>query len=107
MKSQSETELEAKVNLTKSETIPNGKDNWEKHDTELGGAFHCDDFSLCFHPRRLLLGSPPLGLDLPITLNHHRFCPGLLFGANPKGILQNMSILFHHAPLNLRLLFHL
>ena len=107
MKSQSETELEAKVNLTKSETVPNGKDNWEKYKTELEGTFHCDGLSLCFHPCRLLLGGPPLGLDLPITLDHHRFFPGLLFGANPKGLLQNTSILLNHVPLNLRLLFHL
>ena len=87
-KSQSQTEIKGKVNLTQSET-------------ELDEAFHHGSLSLWFHPRRLLLGGSPLGLNLPLPLSPHRFHPGLPFRANPTGFLLNLSILLHPFPLNL------
>ena len=71
MKSQSETELKGKVNIIQSETEIEGKVNQTQSETELEGVFHCSGSSLCFHPRRLLLGGPPLGLDLPLPLDPH------------------------------------
>ena len=107
MKSQSETELEVKVILTKSETELEGKFNWKQSETELEGAFHCGNSSPRFHPHSLLLGWPPIGLKLLLIIDPHRFPPGLLFGANPNGLLQKSSFFLHRGPLNPRQSFRL
>ena len=107
LKIQSNTELEGEVNLTQSETELEGKVNWTQYETEIEGDFCCGGLSLRFHPRQILLGGLKLGLDFPLLLDPHRFCPDLPFGANPNGLPWNLSLLVHNGPLNLRQLLWL
>ena len=105
MKSQSETELKGKVNITKSKTEIEKTINRTQSETELEGAFHRGGSSLCFHPHPLLLGGLSLGLDLPLPIDPNLFQPGMQFEDNHYSLLQNLSLLLNHGPLNLSLLF--